>query len=161
MSLPAGTIRAAMWVAGYLASFAIAATSGFYAGASALHGKAIQTNASDRDRRAANMERHLALRLDPSRVDTLTAYLAQLDRDNPGALGEFASYAAAERALTLARLAAAERTQGDEQAARAFMGQALALCPVLKWTQCNEDQLADGAIAMDRKAFPGGSLPGH
>jgi hypothetical protein len=143
-------IRIALWAVGYLAAFGACVPAGFYVGAYVRHDNAFRADPSDLDHQAALLE----LRVDPSheqaRLGLLLAYLALLDSDAPKSRSAFSSYLAADKALTLARLSSAARGLGQQEASRRYMDRALELCGEMKWSQCDEERLADGATKMNR-----------
>lgn len=142
-------IRIALWAVGYLAAFGVCVIAGFYVGAYVRHDRAFRTTPSDLDHQAAMLELRISSSREQGNLDLLLAYLALLDRAGAKSPPQFPNYFAADKALTLARLSATAHSLGQQETSRQYLGQALALCGEMKWSECNEERLADGATKMN------------
>ena len=141
--------RLILWAAGYVATLGVSVALGFYLGSYVRHSAAFRQDATDPDLRSAFLEYRVMSRDGAARRTALADYLEYLEHETPQSQRQFPSYLAADKALTLVRLAMDTRRSGQTEQGRQFVDRALAICREMKWAQCDETQLSEGAAKLD------------
>jgi hypothetical protein len=141
--------RFILWTIGYLATLGISLIVGSYVGSYVRHSAAFRQDAADPDLQAALLEYRVTSGDETAHCEALADYLEYLERRAPQSQRQFSSYFAADKALTLVRLATVTHRSGQTEQSRQFLDRALALCTEMKWAQCDEAQLSEGAAKLD------------
>ncbi len=149
MTHPRKLLKFALWGSGYLTAFAVAFVLSFYFAAYGRHRAAFQHDALDSDLQAALLEYRVMSQDGATKLAALSEYLGYLEGGPLQTERQFRSYFAAEKALTLARLAVTARQMGQQKEGQQFMERALALCIDMKWSTCGEEELTEGATKLD------------
>ena len=141
--------RFILWATSYLATLVASLMLGFYVGSYVRHSAAFRPDATDPDLQAALLEYRVNSGDEAARRAALSDYLEYLERGAPESQRQFQSHYAADKALTLVRLATVTNRLGQSEQSRQFLGRALALCRDMRWAQCDEAQLSEGAAKLE------------